>query len=255
MNDSLPLSGRRIVVTRAEEQSGFISNELEKLGASVLGIPTIRIEAAMLSPEDDAKVAAFGKYDVAIFTSTNAVTHVLSRVVLKKGKDGKPFVVAIGKRTAEMLNESGIAPDFIPDKFNSADLMKSIDGLDWKGKKVFVPKGSLTGSEVADSIKAHGGTVEEVVVYNTLPNDSIDGQLKGEVKSGKFDAIVFFSPSQIKNFLSVFGNSVLRGKEIAVIGPTTKKAAESSGLHVDVMPGNSTTESLIASMVEHEKAG
>ncbi|MCL4540558.1 MAG: uroporphyrinogen-III synthase, partial [Bacteroidetes bacterium] len=44
------------------------------------------------------------------------------------------------------------------------------------------------------SIKAHGGTVEEVVVYNTLPNDSIDGQLKGEVKSGKFDAIVFFQP-------------------------------------------------------------
>lgn len=255
MNDTLPLSGKRIVVTRAEEQSGFISKELEKLGASVLGVPTIKIEPAKLSPEDDAKVSAFGKYDVAIFTSTNAVRHVGSHVDMKKGGDGKPYVVAIGKRTGEMLGGSGIAPDLIPDKFNSADLLESLGGLDWKGKKVFVPKGNLAGSEVADSIRAHGGTAEEVVVYNTLPNDSIDGQLKGEVESGKFDAIVFFSPSQIKNFLNVFGNSVLGGKKIAVIGPTTKKAAESSGLHVDVMPGNSTTESLIASMVEHEKAG
>lgn len=255
MTYELPLSGKRIVVTRAEEQSGFLSSELEKLGAEVLGVPTIKIEPVELPADDAAKISAFGSYDVAVFTSTNAVRHVRSHVGLKKGPDRKPYVVAIGKRTADLLAESGIAPDLVPDRFNSADLMKALGEFDWKGKRVLVPKGNLAGSEVADSIRTHGGAAEEVVVYCTKPNDNIDVKLKRQVGSGEFDTVVFFSPSQVKNFLNVFGTSVLDGKKIAVIGPTTKKAAESSGLCVDVVPRNSTTESLITSMVEHEKAG
>lgn len=254
MSEELPLSGKRIVVTRAVEQSGFITSELERLGANVLGVPTIKIEPAKLSPEDSDRISAFQKYDVAIFTSVNAVRHLRSHVALKKSADGKPYIVAIGKRTAGVLVESGLEPDLVPDKYNSADLMKSLAGLEWKGRKVLIPKGNLAGSEVADSIREHGGIPEEVVLYNTIPNDSVDEELKGKIVAGEFDAVVFFSPSQIKNFLDVFGAPVLKGKEIAVIGPTTKKAAENTGLNVDVVPAYSTTESLVASMVEHGKA-
>lgn len=252
--DGLPLSGRRIVVTRAEEQSGSITTGLEKLGANVIGLPTIQIEPASLSPEDSRKVSAIVNYDVVVFASVNAVQHLRSHVSIKKDAAGRPFVVAIGRRTAELLNESGIKPDLIPEKYTSTDLLKTLAGLDWKGKKVLIPKGNLAGSEVAVSIRAHEGEVDEVVVYNTLPNESLDEGLKSLISSRGFDAIVFFSPSQIKNFLAMFGASVLKGKEIAVIGPTTKKAAENAGLKVDVVPVNSTIESMIASMVEYEKA-
>ena len=252
--DGLPLSGKRIVVTRAEEQSGSITSGLEKLGANVIGLPTIRIEPASFSPEDLRKVSAIGNYDVVIFTSVNAVQYLHSHVILRKDAAGRPFVVAIGRRTAELLSESGIKPDLIPEKYTSTDLLKSLSGLDWKGKMVLIPKGNLAGSEVAVSIRAQEGEVDEVVVYNTLPNDSLDEELKSLISSRGFDAIVFFSPSQIKNFLAVFGASVLEGKEIAVIGPTTKKAAENAGLKADVVPVNSTIESLIASMVEYEKS-
>lgn len=253
MEGNQPLAGKRIVVTRAEAQAGFITSELKRLGANVLGVPTIKIEPAKLSPEDSAKVSAFAQYDAAVFTSPNAVRHLRSRVGLKKGADGRPYVVAIGKRTAEALTESGIVPDLLPDKFNSADLMKSLGNLDWKGKRILIPKGDLAASEVGNSIKEQGGIPDEVVVYNTLPNDNIDKKMRDTVTSGQFDAVVFFSPSQIKNFLAVFGPSVLKGKEVAVIGPTTKKSAENSGITVNVVPENSTTESLVASMVEYEK--
>jgi uroporphyrinogen-III synthase len=252
--DGLPLSGKRIVVTRAEEQSGAITSGLEKLGANVIGLPTIKIEPANLSPDDVRKVSSAGNYDAVVFTSVNAVRHLLSHVSFKKEAAGRPYVVAIGKTTAELLNESGIKPDMVPEKYTSTDMLKSLAGLDWKGKKVLIPKGNLAGSDVALSIRADEGEVDEIVVYNTLPNDSLDEKLKSRISSGEFDAVVFFSPSQAKNFLAIFGASVLKRKEIAVIGPTTKKAAENAGLYVDVVPVNSTTESLIASMVEHEKA-
>ncbi len=251
--EGLPLSGKRIVVTRAEEQSGAISAGLEKLGANVIGLPTIKIEQAILSPDALKKVSAFSKYDVVVFTSVNAVQHIGSHVSLRKDAGGKPFVVAIGKKTAEMLNVYGVNPDLMPEKYTSSDLLKSLGDLDWKGKRILIPKGNLAGSEIAALIRAQGGDVDEIVVYNTLPNTSLEHELKSRISSGEFDGVVFFSPSQIKNFLAVFGASVLKSKEIAVIGPTTKKAAEEAGLKVDVVPANSTIEGLIASMVEHEK--
>ncbi len=254
MKSELPLSGKRIVVTRTEDQSESITTQLEKLGALVLCVPTIRIEPASLSGEDAARVAGLYRYDVLIFTSVNAVKNVAGHTGLRKSADGKPFVIAIGKKTAEAIHEAGIVPDFVPDKINSAELMKSLDDFDWKGKRVLIPKGNLSGSDVADSVRSHGGSPEEVVVYNTLPNNSMDVNLKRQIVEGKFDVVAFFSPSQIKNFLDVFGAPLLHGKEIAVIGPTTKKAAENFGLNVDVVPENSTVENLVSSLAGHERA-
>ncbi len=254
MQVDLPLSSKRIVVTRTEDQSESITTELEKFGAHVLCVPTIRIETAALSQEDSARIAGFSGYDVVIFTSVNAVKNAALHAGMKKGADGKPFVIAIGKKTSETVTQAGIIPDFVPDKFNSAELMKSLGDFDWKGKRVLIPKGSLSGSEVADSVRAHGGAAEEVVVYNTLPNDSIDVGMKEQIVAGEFDIVAFFSPSQVRNFLGVFGARVLSGKEIAAIGPTTRKAAENLGLGVDVVPENSTIENLVASLVRHEKA-
>lgn len=254
MRVDLPLAQKRIVVTRAEEQSDFLASQLEKLGARAIILPTIRIEPSQLSPADVERISNFGNYDVVIFTSRNAVENVRSHVDLKKRPDGKPFVVAIGKKTAESIVERGLTPDLTPQKFNSDELMKSLRAFDWKNKRVLIPKGNLAGSDVPDSIRVGGGTVDEVVVYSTLPNNSFSEELKTLIVSGEFDAVVFFSPSQIKNFIGIFGAPVLDGKEIAVIGPTTKKAAENVGIKVDVMPENSTTESLIASMVEYEKS-
>jgi uroporphyrinogen III methyltransferase / synthase len=254
MKVDLPLSQKRIVVTRSADQSESISSELEKFGAQVICVPTIIIEPAALSPADAARIAEFGRYDVVVFTSVNAVKHVARHVDLKKSADGKPFVIAIGRKTAESIRESGIEPDFIPEKFNSVEMMKSLADFDWRGKRVLIPKGSLSMSDVADSVRSHGGTPDEVVVYNTLPNNSIDVKLKQQIIAGGFDVVVFFSPSQIRNFLDVFGAPVLKGKEIAVIGPMSKRAAENLGLSVDVVPENSTTENLVASLVGHEKA-
>ncbi len=253
MNSDLPLSHKRVVVTRSEDQSDLLVAELQRFGADVISVPTIRIEPAALSSEDTRRLSEFHRYDVVIFTSVNAVRHAGAFSGMRK-TDGRPFVMAVGTKTADALTESGLQADFVPEKFTSADLISSLGSFDWKGKIVLVPKGSLSGSDLAESVRSLGGVVEEVVVYQTLPNNAIERNIKEKIFSGEFDAVVFYSPSQLKNFLNIFGKAVLDGKEIAVIGPVTRKAAEKFGLSVDVVPENSTTESLVASMVGHEKA-
>jgi len=249
----MPLLNKRIVVTRTEEQSVGIVSMLREAGATVLLVPTIKIVYAQLSAEDATCVSSFYKYDVAIFPSANSVRHFFTRIPLGKHSAAKPYIVAIGKKTADAIAEFGITADFIPGKFTSDELMKSLSEFEWKGKKVLIPAGNLSNNEIAEFVESKGAMADKIVVYDTLPNDSIDEVMESQVRPGQFDMIIFYSPSQVKYFINIFGLDILKEKQIAVIGPTTKKAVEHHGLNVSIIPDNSTTEDLISCILEHEK--
>ena len=247
------LLNKRIVVTRAEEQAEKVISMLREVGASVILVPTIKVMPAALSAEDASRISRWYEYDIVVFTSTNAVRNFISKIVVGRRESVKPYIIAIGEKTAAALAGSGIRADFIPLKFTSDDLIKSLSGFDWKGKRVLLPVGNLFNHEIAECVKSNGGFIDQVVVYENLPNDSIDEGTKSEIRNGEFDLIVFYSPSQVKNFVDAFGIDVLKGKQIAAIGPTTKKAVEHYKLSVSILPNNSTTEDLIESLIDHEK--
>jgi uroporphyrinogen-III synthase len=249
----LRLLNKRIVVTRAEEQSENIVSMLRKVGAIVLLVPTIRTVPANLSSEDELRISSFYKYAIVIFSSTNCVKNFFSKIIIREDLPSKPFIIAVGKKTAEVIAEFGFSADFIPGKFTSEEMMKSLSDFEWKEKRVLIPVGNLSNDELVDLVKSKGAVADKVVVYETVLNDSIDDAVKTEIRLGQFDMIVFYSPSQVKNFVSIFGADILKEKQIAVIGPTTKKTVEHYGLYVDIIPDNSTTEDLIASLLEHEK--
>lgn len=253
MTGDLPLSHKRVVVTRAEEQSDQVTSMLEKLGAEVLAIPTIEVEAAELSDGDLSLLNGFNDYDFVIFSSVNAVRNFFYFFRRDTNVRHRPTIIAIGNKTMSTLQEFGCTADFVPPKFNAKELLHSLKDVELNGKKVLIPKGNLSSGEIGEFVRSKGGIADEVVVYKTLPNNFIDDHMKTEVSSGRFDTIIFYSPSQVKNFLNVFRTEILKGKQIAVIGPTTKKAAEESGIAVDIVPENSTTEDLIECLVEHEK--
>ncbi|HUI29896.1 MAG TPA: uroporphyrinogen-III synthase [Candidatus Acidoferrales bacterium] len=251
--EELPLLNKRIVVTRAEDQSEEIVGMLKKAGATVIQVPTIKIVPADLSSEDQSFISSFCEYDAIIFPSANAVRSFFAKVNHNPSSKVKPHIITIGKKTGEAVKEFGITPDFIPGKFTSQDLMKSLAYFKWKAKRVLIPVGNLSNNELADFMRSNGAFVDQVVVYNTLPNNSIEDKIKSEIGSGQFDLVVFYSPSQAKNFIDIFGIDILKKKQIATIGPTTRKAVEHYGLEVAIMPDNSTTENLVASLLEYEK--
>lgn len=248
------MSRKRIVVTRTEDQSESVAATLKALGAAVLVVPTIRIEPVEPTREEVKRISAYCEYDIVIFTSYNCVKNFFHHAPARDPGGKRPVIVAIGKKTAEALSDIKLEPDIVPSKFSSDELIKGIANLDWRGRKVLIPRGSISGNEIKEFVESSGGIADEVIVYRTVINRLLDPELKDEIASGKFDTVAFFSPSQARNFVSIFGPDVLEGKEIAAIGPTTRNAIEEMGLHVDVIPGNATTEELIASLIEHEKA-
>ena len=111
---ALPLSGRRIVVTRALEQAGKLRHKLEEMGAEVLELPLIKIKPET-SPEVMTETfAGLATYEWVIFNSTNGVRHFFD-FFFKAFEDlrclGPMRIAAIGDATAEELRKLHLQVD------------------------------------------------------------------------------------------------------------------------------------------------
>src|SRR5690349_1661383 len=78
--DYLPLSGKRIVLTRPAEQSRALIAQLEALGAEPIVCPAIAIAPPADYRALDAAIARLAEYDWLIVTSANGVHALLARL-------------------------------------------------------------------------------------------------------------------------------------------------------------------------------
>src|SRR5690606_23058688 len=100
--DDRPLFGKRIVVTRTLEQAGELTDALEALGAQVLQVPTLRIEAPDDPEAIDRAAASVADYNWIVFQSANAATRFLDALLggpLDLRALGRVLVCAIGPST------------------------------------------------------------------------------------------------------------------------------------------------------------
>src|ERR1700684_1576188 len=76
---SLPLSGRRVLVTRAAHQAGKLSESLRTLGAEAVEVPVLEIcPPTSFDPLDQA-MRQLDHYDWLILTSANTVMALENR--------------------------------------------------------------------------------------------------------------------------------------------------------------------------------
>ncbi|WP_173474143.1 uroporphyrinogen-III C-methyltransferase [Fibrobacter succinogenes] len=132
---NLPLSGKRLVVTRAAKQSSEISARLTALGAEVIETPMIETRSlekplVMCHPErseteskdpDQHCFADFGSlanFDILAFTSTNGVESFFKQL-FAAGYDVRVLagkkIASVGKITEKKLLEYGIRCDYVPE--------------------------------------------------------------------------------------------------------------------------------------------
>src|SRR5690349_21671158 len=103
---NMPLSGKRIVITRARKQAETLARSIEELGGEVIEFPTIEISPPESFAEFDAAIDKLDTYQWVIFTSVNSVEPFLQRLSLR-GKTTAALrahrIGAIGAETAKRL--------------------------------------------------------------------------------------------------------------------------------------------------------
>ena len=263
------LKGRTIAITRPAGQAEEAGSLIKQMGGVPYYIPAIEIKPLSSPAPVEQFIAELqqGKVDYVVFMSTNGAKYLFSAADdlgqtggLKEGL-AKAFVVAVGPRTAEALQqEYGVHVSLVPQKYSSEGILESLQGVELKGKTVRIPRTSNATPALADGLKAHGAVVEEIYVYESgLP---VDEELKErfyrDLTGGCIEAVVFGSGLSAKNIFRMLAEkapmeqvrAVMRCVATVAIGPTTAEALRELGVKVDVTPQNYLFQDALAALAQ-----
>lgn len=253
-----PLSGRRVVVTRAREQAGEFRRLLEEAGAEVLEAPTIRIEPPESWEPLDRALAELGEFRWVIFTSVNGVESVRGRLH-SHGRDlrvlGAARVAAIGPATAAALERAGVTPALVPDEYRAEGLAVSLRGLIQPEDRVLLPRAAQTRDVLAKELQRLGARVTEVPAYRTAPAQEGMASLRRALEAGEVDVVTFTSSSTARNFSAMFSDAERQalGRDVVVacIGPITAATAGEFGWRAQIIPAEYTIPALARAIIEY----
>jgi uroporphyrinogen III methyltransferase/synthase len=257
--DRKPLFGKRVLVTRPEEQARTLTALLREEGAEAIELATIKI-----APPDDPgalveAVANLGGYDAVLFTSRNGVLRFFEEIA-RQGGDARRFggakVAAIGPATSAELARFGIRPDIVPSEFRGEALASELLAAGIReGARVLLPRAAVARDVLPETLKSAGAKVDVVPAYRTVsPSADVVERLRRLVFDGAVDIVTLTSSSTIQNLVSLLGDGAagaLAKLTVASIGPITTETAEKLGVRVDVTAAEYDNAGLVRALRSH----
>ena len=257
---TLPLAGRKVIVTRSPKQSGEMNRFLEKLGAQVIACPTIEIKPPTSWEQLDRALVHLSWFDWLAFTSANGVEYFLRRLdELGHGRAELMAhrVCAVGRKTAEKLKSENISVDVMPERFTAESLVEDFIkrfGVSQRlrGSRMLLPASKTTRDVIRPAMDKIGVYVEIVEAYQTVLPSSASKDVMKLIRDANSDYIIFTSPSTVANLAAILETDHLKPHlaktRVACIGPVTADAARSYGLDVHIQPKEHTAEAIVRAL-------
>ncbi len=261
--ETKPLFGKRVVLTRPQEQAREFSQLLVAYGAEPVEVPTIQIVPPASWEAIDDAMTRLSTYQWLIFTSVNGVRPFMDRLHAA-GKDARALtnlrLCAIGPRTAQELGAYGLTPDVMPTEFQAEGVIAALAHEGIRGSRILIPRAEVAREILPDQLRELGATVEVIPVYRTIAPTVDVASLTQQLQDGDVAVVTFTSSSTVRNFVDLLGGRdrvmpLLAGTVVACIGPITARTAEEYGVTVTVMPAENTVPALAESIVKHFKEG
>lgn len=257
--ENRPLFGRRIVVTRPEEESDTSAALLEELGAEVIVAPTVVIRPIDDPGPLDRAIARLGEFDWLVFTSSNGVIHFLNRLE-SLGRDlralGHVKIAAIGPATAETLAGYRLRADLVPSSYRSEALAEALI-REASGSRILLARADRGRALLKEELGrvAH---VEHVAVYQNADAESLPPGAAQRVDEGLVDWITLTSSAIAARFHALLSEpareNVGKSIRLASISPVTTEAARRLGWAVAAEAEEFTWAGLVAAIVRAESS-
>ena len=251
-SESLPLAGKRVLITRAPHQASELADRLRALGATPILIPTIEIGPPQSFAVLDAALAAISSFDLVAFTSANAVDAFHQRAE-HLGLTPRPDRIAVvGPATARAVEAIGLHADILPPTFTAESLGQTLSSEAF-GKRVLLVLAEHAPATLASALTACGAHVTVAAAYgNRIPAASLAAVTNLFADPANHpDAVTFTSASTAGNLVALLEaagltlpGSVLR----ASIGPITSRALVDLGLPPHLEASESTIPALVATL-------
>ncbi len=239
--ESKPLFGKRILITRPEDQSSGIVNLLNEAGAETIKFPTIKIMPPYRWKLLDETIKNLKIYDWIVFTSVNGVIYFFNRFFKYYNdvrKFGKTKICAIGSTTEKIIRNYYLDVEFVPEKYTSEALIKKFSNMkNIKNKRFLLPRADIAGEYLSDELKNFGAVVDNITAYRTVQVKEYEPAYIEMLKEGKIDIVTFTSSSTVKSFINMAEKNdllnIIPELKVISIGPETTKIAVKNGFNIE----------------------
>jgi uroporphyrinogen-III synthase len=253
--ETLPLAGKRVLVTRTTGQAGDLSRRLREFGAEAIEMPVIEIVAITDAGALDHALDGLDRFDWVVFTSANAVDAFVSRMAergLNIGHLTGANVAAIGTATTRRLRDLSLSPDLVPEEAVAESLLDALKTRGVAGSSILLPRAEVARDTLPEGLREAGADVYVVPVYRTVPAEPDPAVLR-RLRDGEIDIVTFTSSSTVRNLLRMLGGdtTLLNAGFVACIGPVTAATAREHGLRVDVVATDHSIPGLIEAIRQH----
>jgi uroporphyrinogen III methyltransferase/synthase len=251
-----PLFGRRIVVTRPEQQARAFATLLEDAGAEVVAMPTI----ATVPPPDwqavDRALARLRDYAWLVLTSQNGVDAFFARL-RTIGGDVRDLagvsIAAIGPQTRAAVEQRGLRVALTPDVYRAEAVADALVAAGVAGRRILLARAEGARTVLRERLAAAGAEVDDVPFYRSVLPEGAAAVRRLFEEHRKPDLVTFTSSSTVTNFARLFPGQkvteVLRGVAVGCIGPITSATARELGLTVEIEPAEYTIPAFAAAIV------
>ena len=257
----LPLSGKTILITRAAQQADTFGQMLRAQGATVLDTPALEILPPTSWHDFDVALGELANFNWLILASANGVEFFFKRLQAK-GLDARALaglkIAVVGRKTAAVLQQHGLTPDFTPANFVADALVAEFpDPI--SGKRFLFPRVESGGREaLIKELAAKGGAVTEVAAYRSDCPQALAPAARVALEASTLDAITFASSKTVRNFGKLLAPLVSAGQTpgeylqsvcLASIGPQTSQTCMELFGRVDLEAREYTLDGLTQALV------
>ncbi len=246
---SAPLSGRRILLTRAKSDDA-IARALRLAGAQVDSLALIvstPLESARLDAARDR--LAHGAYAWVLFSSWRAARAVVSG--LPRARSLGTRIASVGQATAQWISDhAGVSAD-LTGAGSAAALLECFPAPASGARPVLIPRSALAPDTLPDGLRALGWSVEAVEAYTTAPADAgdIDADIAGNFRAGYYDGAVLTASSQARALPPLLGLPSPTTR-VVTIGAPPALAARRRGIAVAAQASSPTPDAIVRALTD-----
>ena len=248
---TLPLAGRRVLVTRTREQAEGLVDRLHEAGASVVVVPliaTVPVAAPEAIVEVASEIAAAPPPRWVAFTSATAVRLVMGAAGASALSG--TLIAAVGPGTASALRSGGAAPELVASEHDADGLAAAMIHAGMAGAAVWIPVAEGARGDLAERLRAAGATVTVQHIYRSVMPAAAPDRVRAALAGG-VDAITLTSGSTARNLAMAVGTQgVPPSVSIVCIGEQTAAEARGAGLAVRAVAGEASVLGLVAALTE-----
>jgi len=243
------LSGIRVLLTRALDTDDEPRRLLVERGAKVWTVPLIRIGPPPNERELRDAADRAHEYAWITFASRHGV-GAFARI--RNDLPHPPKLAAVGPASADAVTKAfGRPPDLVPDHYDGEHLGETLRRSAAPSGRILLIQADDARPTLANTLRAGGFAVDAIAAYSTIeePPRDIADVVRGS------DVIMLASGSAVRSLVKGLGGAhapaATRGKLIACIGAVTESEAKRAGLHVEVVPEESTFAAMIDAIARY----